>query len=142
MQLTTQFTRPHDIAADWLIVGVWEDEPFTGVVAELDAKMERQLTRLRERGDVAGKAKEITPLYEPRGIAAQRLLLIGLGPRGNMDAAGLFSASAAAARTITTKAYQRLAFLLPENAPNLDVESIALLIGNSLMHGAEGPGLR
>jgi leucyl aminopeptidase len=142
MQLTTQFVRPHEMAADWLIVGVWEDEPFTGVAAELDARMERQLTRLRERGDVAGKAKEITPLYEPRGVAAQRLLLIGAGPRGHIDAAGLFAAGAAAARAITTKAYQRLAFLLPENVPNLDAESVALLIGSGLMHGSEGPGLR
>ena len=141
MRVTTQFARPHEVAGDWLIVGLWEDEPLSAA-AELDAKMERQLSRLVERGDLTAKAKETTALYEPRGIAAQRLLLVGLGPRATLDAAGLFAAGAGAARTLTTKAFQRLAFVLPEDVPSIDADTAALLIGCGLMHGCEGPGLR
>src|SRR5439155_6200891 len=129
MKITTQFARPHEVAADWLVVGLWEKEPLTAALAELDAKMELQLSRLMERGDVTGKAKETVALYEPRGLAAQRLLIVGLGQRSKVDAAGLFSAGAAAARTITTKASSRLACVLPESVPQLDNATVAALLG-------------
>ncbi len=142
MKITTQFARPHEIAADWLIVGVCEKERLPGSLADLDAKMEGQLGRLLERGDVTGKAKETVALYEPRGLAAPRLLVVGLGTRAKIDAAGLFAAAAAAARAITSRAFSRLACVLPENVPNLDTAEIAALVGAGLMHGSEGPGLR
>src|SRR5438309_10551228 len=104
MRVTTQFAHPYEVDADWLLLGLWEDEPLTGAAAELDAKMERQLARLLERGDLTGKAKETTALYEPRGIAAQRLLIVGYGARLRADAAGLLAAGASAARTPTPKA--------------------------------------
>lgn len=142
MQITTQFAPLHEVKADWLVIGLWENEPLAGGVADLDAKMERQLTRLVERGDVIGKSKETTPLYEPRGIGAQRLLIVGLGPRPKADPAGLFNFGAVAARTITAKAYPRVACVLPEGAPNLDSETVAALVGAGLRHGSEGAGLR
>jgi leucyl aminopeptidase len=142
MKITTQFIRPHEIKADWLVVTVCEKEPVAGALAELDAKMEGQLARLVERGDISGKAKEITTLYEPRGLAAPRLLIVGLGSRAKIDAAGLFTAAAAAARAITSKAYARLACVIPENVPNLDLATVTALVGGGLMHGGEGPGLR
>ncbi len=142
MHVTTQFIRPSEVAADWLIVGVWASEPPAGAMAELDASMDRQLTRLFERGDITGKAKETTPLYEPRGIAAKRLLVVGLGSRAKADPTGLFTAGAVAARELTTKAYQRLAFLLPDAGPKLDAETVTALIGTGMRHGSEGAGLR
>jgi len=142
MHVVTQFLPAQEVAADWLIAGLWEDEPFAGAVAALDAGMDRQLTRLRERGDVSGKAKETTPIYEPRSLAAKRLLLLGLGPRAKIDPAALFTAGAVAARAVTTKAHQRLAFVLPDAGTNLDAESVATILGAGLQHGSEGAGLR
>ncbi|MCI0681820.1 MAG: leucyl aminopeptidase [Gemmataceae bacterium] len=142
MQFTTQFAPPHEVQADWLVVGLWEDEPLGGPLAGLDARMERQLSRLVERGDIAAKPKETTPLYEPRGLAADRALVVGLGPRAKSDQAGLFNFGAVAARTITTKACERVACVLPEGVPNLDRETIAALVGSGLWHGSEGAGLR
>lgn len=142
MRIITQFTAPHEVAADWLIVGLWENEPPAGALAALDARMNRQLTRMLEREDITGKAKETTAVYEPQGIAAQRLLVVGLGPRARADQAGLFAAGAVAARTLTTKARQRLAFLLPQLPAHLDGETAAALIGAGLRHGCESAGLR
>ena len=34
-------------------------------------RLDAALTRLVERGDVTGKAKELVPLYDVRGIAAR-----------------------------------------------------------------------
>src|SRR5262245_48335157 len=142
MHVTTQFRHAREIAADWLIAALWENEPLAGAVAELDATMDRQLTRLLENGDVTGKAKETTALYEPRGLAAQRLLIVGLGPRAKIEPGGLFAAGAAAARAVTTKAHQRLAFVLPDAGAKLDIEAMTVLLGAGLQHGSESAGLR
>jgi leucyl aminopeptidase len=140
MHIVAQFTPAETTAADWLIVGHWEGDPLAGVAADLDARTERALSRLIERGDFQGKPKETATLHEPRGLSAPRLLLVGLGPRAKADAAALFTAAAVAARAITGKAYAKLAMLLPE-AP-LDAETVAAVVGAGLMHGCEGPGLR
>lgn len=142
MHLTTEFALLHEIHADWLVAGVWQDELPTGALAELDARLDRQLTRMLERGDFTGKPKETAPLYEPPGLAAKRLLLVGLGPRSKIDQAGLFTAGAMAARTLTGKQYSRLACLWPEAVPNMDAAQTAALLGAGLMHGSEGPALR
>ena len=93
MHLNLQSSPLSEIAADWLIVPVWENETPAGNIAELDAGLGGLLTKLREQGDVVGKAKELTPIYQTAGIAAKRLLLLGLGPRDKADFAALLSAS-------------------------------------------------
>ena len=72
MHLHSQSSPLHEIAADWLIVPSWEDEAPAGGIAELDGKLGGIIGRLREQGDAVGKAKELTPIYQPNGIAARR----------------------------------------------------------------------
>ncbi len=122
MKLTTQTTPLAEVDADWLIVGAWEGEGSAGV-AELDVHLGHLLARLRERGDISGKAKELTPIHHDRPIKPQRLLVVGLGPRAKIDVAGLTAAAMTAARTLTTKPLRRLAFALPPEVPGLDVRS-------------------
>jgi leucyl aminopeptidase len=142
MRVIPHFTAPHEIAADWLLVGIWEDEPLAAAAADLDRRAEGAVSRLLQRGDFQGKAKETVALYEPRDLKAPRVLLVGLGPRAKASPAALFDAAAVGARAITAKAYVKIAMLVPENAPKLDAEHTAALIGAGLMHGSEGPGLR
>src|SRR5262245_36016216 len=98
MRLNVQAASIAEIAADWLIVGSWENEspPVAGEVGGLIAK-------LREQGDVTGKAKELTPVYQVAGVAARRQLIVGLGPRDNADYRSLLSAMAAAAKMLSSK---------------------------------------
>ena len=143
MQLTVQFAPLADIQADWLIVGASEGAEFTGAVARLDAALEGTLSRLREAGDIRGKANEITTLLAPRGIAARRLLVVGLGPADKAGPVELTGAAAAASRAITGKPYARIALALPENASGLSWEALTLAAGVGLAQGCHsGPGLR
>jgi leucyl aminopeptidase len=103
MRLVLQSQGITEIAADWLVVGVCEKEALTGAALDLDAKVGGMLSRLRERGDIAGKCRELTPLYQPAGIGAQRLLIVGLGPRDKADYAAILGAAAAAAKMISSK---------------------------------------
>src|SRR5262249_5862091 len=116
MQLNTQIKPLTEISADWLVVGVWEDEAPDGAVAELDRRIGGALSPLRQAGDVTGKANELTPVLGRSGGAAERILVVGLGKRAQADRYALIDAAAAAARSITSKPRGRVAFALPEAA--------------------------
>jgi leucyl aminopeptidase len=141
MQLTAQFASLMEIQADWLIVPIWEEEPLPEAADQLDAPLGHVLRRLREQGDLIGKANELTPLLDPHGISARRVMIVGLGKRDQAAPAGLIDAAAAAARAITGKPFQRLAFALPEKFPQLTWGDAAWAVGVGLMQGCHGPGL-
>ena len=75
MRLTLQSSPLSEVAADWLVVGLWEKDALPRSAGDLNAKLGGVITKLREQGDIAGKAKELTPLYQCAGIAAKRLLV-------------------------------------------------------------------
>lgn len=141
MPLTVQFTPLADAAGDFLIVGVWEDEPLSPAVAELDARVGGALDRLRQAGDLTGKAGELTPLLDRTGVAAGRLLVVGLGKRAAADRLSLISAFATALRSVTGKQRQRVALAVPEGEPNLAPEEVARAVGVGALQGCHGPGL-
>jgi leucyl aminopeptidase len=142
MQLSIELLPLSEVPADWLIAGAWEDEDISGPLALLDAKLGGQLGRLHKSGDITGKANELTPLLACTGIAAERVLITGLGKRAKADRAGLLGSAAAAARQITTKQRARLAFAIPENVPGLDAEEVARIVTAGIMQGSSGPGVR
>lgn len=142
MKLTSEFTPLAEVQADWLIVGAWENEPLSGAVATLDARLGGSLSRLREKGDVTGKPNELVPLHDPRNVAAGRLMVVGLGKREMADRAGLIEAAAVVARALTGKKHKRIAFAPPEGVKDLSPEDVAWAAGVGLMQGCHGPGLR
>jgi leucyl aminopeptidase len=141
MQMTAHFAPLAEVQADWLIVGTWESEEFTGAIGQLDARLANLLGRLRQKGDLTGKPLELASLLDSRGVAAERLLIVGLGMRDKADRAALTDAAAAAARAVTGKQFNRLAFAVPEDVPGLRWEAVALAVGVGLVQGSYGPGL-
>jgi leucyl aminopeptidase len=142
MQVKLQFLPLSDVQADWLVAGTWEGEDLSGALTQLDGKLGGTLAQLRQAGDITGKANELTTVLAPRGIAAQRLLVVGLGKRASVDRAGLIAAAAAAMRAVTGKQRQRIALAVPENVPQLDWEETARAVCAGAMQGAYGPGIR
>lgn len=142
MTITSSLDALVNTQADWLILPVWEDSAPGKATAEIDAKLGGVITRLREAGDIKGKAKELTPLLDPKAIAARRVMVVGMGKRAAIERIVLHDAASAAARAITSTARDRLAFALPEAVPNLGWGEVALACGVGLMQGCEGPGLR
>lgn len=141
MQLQPAFMPLPDVHAEWLVVGVWEDRPPAETLGELDSRLGGLLTRLREKGDVEGKSLELTPILSPTNIAAERVLLVGLGKREQASRADLTDAAAAATRMLTGKKRGHLAFALPEAVPGLGWEDVAVALGVGVRQGAYGPGL-
>jgi leucyl aminopeptidase len=123
------------VDADWLAVGVWAEEPLSGPAAEIDSAAGGVVAKLRESGDVTGKSFELIPVLNPQGIAARRLLLVGLGQRTDATRGTVHDAASAAARHATGKKVGTVAFAAP--APEF---TLAAAVG--LAQGCQGPGIR
>jgi leucyl aminopeptidase len=140
-QFGTTPEAPACVPANWLAIGVWEDERYSGAAASL-------VEKLREAGDFAGKHLELVPALNPPGVAAERLLFVGLGKRADARRAPLHAAAAAAARHATGKKFETLAFAMPgpdltKPAPaGLPAAEWTLAVGVGLAHGCQGPGVR
>jgi leucyl aminopeptidase len=128
----TQFNASSDSPAtqpaDWLVVGVWADEAYSGPSAEL-------LAKLREAGDFSAKPNELLPVLNPAGIAATRLLFVGLGKRAEAKRSTLHDAASAAARHVTTKKVGTMAVVVP-------AAEFTLAFGVGIAQGCVGPGIR
>ncbi|HZU38221.1 MAG TPA: leucyl aminopeptidase [Gemmataceae bacterium] len=142
MEVLVQFGLPAEARADWLLLPVWEDDRLDAVAAALDGRLGGALGRLKQRGDLTGKANELIPVLGATGIAAERLLLVGLGKREGADKTRLVDAAAAAARHVTGKQRGSVAFVLPPNYPGLDGQELAAAVVVGLSQGSYGPGIR
>lgn len=77
--------RPKDVAASLVIVGVFEERMLTSAAAELDAASGGLLKRLMESGDVTGRVGTTALLHHITGLAAPRVLVVGLGEQRKFD---------------------------------------------------------
>jgi leucyl aminopeptidase len=142
MRLTLQSAPLTEIVSDWLVVPVWEKEPLTGAAQELDARLGGVLAKLREQGDVAGKAKELTPLFQSADLAAKRVLLLGLGQRSNADFASLLACTAAAAKMLSTRPAGSVAMRLPDGVPTLTADAVVRACAHGFYQGSSTAGIR
>jgi leucyl aminopeptidase len=140
MDFKLQITPLAEIDADWLVIPHWEKDALSSEAQAIDAKLSGVLTKLREQGDANGKAKELTPLYHVEGVAAKRVLLVGLGPRDKSDFASVLSGYAAAAKMLSSKPSERIALALPEGGLTTDVALRACVAG--IFQGTSTAGIR
>lgn len=139
-QLSLSFETPADEAADWLVVGAFEDGAST-VWNALDERTSGLLGKLRAAEDFTGKALSMLTQHGPRGIKAKRLLLIGLGKQESANRRTLHDAAAAALRAITARAFDRVAVAIPK-ITNVSPEDAVLAFGVGAVQGSIGPGIR
>ena len=100
--LTTAVTSK---ATDCLVLGVWTRGRLSAPAAACDKALEGALTRVVASGDVTGKIGD-TLLVHPQSGAAKRILLVGCGDEGALDARSyrkLVSASIKAVLKTTAK---------------------------------------
>lgn len=112
-----------EIETPLLVVNLFQDAAeLGGATGAVNEAMGGLLARLREDGELRGKAGEVTLVHNPGSMAlrAQRVLVVGLGRREEFGAEGVRRAAATAAR----------------KAQELRVKSYA-----TLLHGAGAGGL-
>jgi len=79
MEFNTKFATPEKNAVACVAAGVFESRKLSGAADVLDKAAHGQIRELLRSGDMDGKMGKTRLLYRVRGVAAERVLLVGLG---------------------------------------------------------------
>jgi leucyl aminopeptidase len=71
-----------ELSIDCVAVGVHEDGELTAEAKALDLRCREKLSRLTKRGDFSAKPGETWLVTDLEGLSAERVLLVGIGPKG------------------------------------------------------------
>ncbi|MHC1481052.1 leucyl aminopeptidase [Frateuria aurantia] len=116
--MTLQFSltpaAPESIATACIVAGVYEGGVFTSAAARLDTASQGALKQLVEAGDLTGQLGQSLVLFKPQGIAAERILVVGLGAQKSFDAQSYYKVNLDAARAVDKLPVSEATTLLPE----------------------------
>jgi leucyl aminopeptidase len=108
-----------ELSVDCLAVGVHDDGELTPEAKVLDLRCREKLSRLVKRGDFTAKAGETWLLTDLEGIHAERVLLVGIGPKADVTRKSWRRSVAAAVGAATRTRIGALALALPRPAGKL-----------------------
>ncbi len=121
LQLSLTQDAPEICAAACVVVGVFEDRSQSDAATRIDAKSGGTLQRLLESGDLTGKLGSAHALFALTGVAAPRVVVVGLGEPKKFDAARFARACAEAARTLKSLPLDRaVSYLTQIDVPGKD----------------------
>jgi len=123
---------------DMLVVGRFSDAGDPGpIIKALDAKLDGGIGWLAKIGDFTGKAKTYAVVYGNGRIAAERVLLLGLGERKKATLDTLRKAAGtAASRAVDMKVKHVSLALHPSFAESLDAETMGRAIAEGVYFGS------
>jgi hypothetical protein len=114
MDAHTGGERLEDIRTDVLVFFHPADEPAPrGRLGRLDWILRGALSRLRARGKFTGERGTSALLSPDRKLKAERVLVMGLGPRADFSMTALYRLSYTTARTILDLHCSRIGLDLP-----------------------------
>ena len=116
--MALQFTLNRDPAAsagfDCVVVGAFADKTLTPAGQAIDAASGGRLAALLERGDLSGRSGKAVLLHDLPGVAAPRVLVIGLGETGKFGVPQYLKAVADTVRALKTGPVARALLTLSE----------------------------
>ena len=109
--------KPGDPAAvrtQCLVVGVYAPRQLSQAATAVDTASGGLLSRMLRQGDIDTEAAKTQMLYDVPGVAARRVLLLGLGNAKELTPRGYAKAVEAAARVVDASRATEAVFALPE----------------------------
>jgi leucyl aminopeptidase len=79
MKFSTKLEAPNRHRSACVVVGIFESRRLSDAADALDKAAHGQIRELLRSGDMDGKAGSTRLLYRVRGVAAERVMLVGLG---------------------------------------------------------------
>ncbi|MDQ3287752.1 MAG: leucyl aminopeptidase [Pseudomonadota bacterium] len=92
--------RPADAVVDCVVAGIFADRSLSAAAAALDDASGGRLQALLGRGDISGKSGKTALLHDLPGVAAPRVLVVGLGDQAKFGVPQYLKAVADAARAL------------------------------------------
>jgi len=112
LEFTLNRAAPGGASTDCVVVGAFSDGTLTPSARALDG--EGRLAALATRGDISGATGKTLLAHDLPGVAAPRVLVIGLGDRAKFGVAQYLKAVADAVRTLRTGPVRSVLFTLSE----------------------------
>ncbi len=85
MEFSIKNGNPEKQRSDCLIVGVFEGRKLTDAAKKLDIASNKAISAVLKNGDMEGKLNSMLVLNQVTGIAAARVLLVGLGKKAEFS---------------------------------------------------------
>ena len=114
LEFSLNQSAPAATAVDCIVVGAHADGSFTPAGTALDAASGGKLQALAARGDVSGKTGKTALLHDLPGVAAPRVLVVGLGDAGKFGVPQYLKAIGDAARALKSGAVASALLTLSE----------------------------
>jgi len=116
LEFALNATAPAAANVDCVVVGAFADGSLTPAAQAIDAASGGRIAALAKSGDVSGKTGRTVLLHDLAGIAAPRVLVIGLGEAGKFGVAQYLKAVGDAARTLRNGPAKSALFSIAEVA--------------------------
>ena len=114
LEFTLNRAAPAGASVDCVVVGAFSDGSLTPAAATLDGG--GRIAALVRSGDIGGKTGQAQLLHDLPGLAASRVLVVGLGEKGKFGVAQYLKAVADAVRALKTGPVKGALFTLSELA--------------------------
>src|SRR5690606_13647334 len=116
LEFSLNQTSPATAAVDCVVVGAYADGSLTAAATAIDQASGGKLQALAARGDIDGKTGRTALLHDLPGVAAPRVLVVGLGEAGKFGVPQYLKAVGDAARALKTGPVASALFTLSEVA--------------------------
>ena len=113
MKYSARSVNPLRLRTSCLVVPVAEDKNLGGLAADIDTASGGILSRLREQGDLSTGPGNTLLLYNLKGVAAERVLLAGVGKTGALNLTNYRKTCSAVASAMKAVSVTRAALALP-----------------------------
>ena len=113
MRITLAHQSIQSVAADALIVNLFEGVKSPGgATGAVDQAIGGAISRMLALGDFRGRLNDVTVIYPAAGVAAPRVLVVGLGPAAEFTLDHARQAAGAAARKARDLGAKRVATIV------------------------------
>ncbi|MEN1929564.1 leucyl aminopeptidase [Luteimonas sp. MJ250] len=102
LKLALNSASPATAAVDCIVVGAYADKTLTPAARALDEASGGRLSALAARGDISGATGRTSLLHDVPGVAAPRVLVVGLGESAKFAVPQYLKAVADAVRALRT----------------------------------------
>ena len=117
MEFSIKSGSPEKLRTGAVIVGVYESRKLTPAAAAIDAASKGRITEIVGSGDMEGKAGNTLLLHKLPGVAADRVLLVGLGKEKDFGVREYRDAVAASVRALRDTGAADAVSTLADEAP-------------------------
>ncbi|KRG69643.1 leucyl aminopeptidase [Pseudoxanthomonas dokdonensis] len=114
LEFSLNHQSPASVDVDCVVVGAYADHSLTPAAMAIDKASDGRLSALLSRGDISGKTGKVTVLHDIGGIAALRVMVVGLGDAGKFGVPQYLKAVADAARALKTGPSAKALFTLTD----------------------------